>query len=59
MPEPTLEYRIWQRGTEWHWQVKAGSNDVLASGVAKSSIAARTAAFTYCLQNPGDHTSFK
>ena len=41
MAEPTLEYRIWQRGTEWHWQVSSKLKQVLKSGVANSSTAAR------------------
>jgi hypothetical protein len=56
MIEPVLEYRIWQCGREWHWQVMQVMPDVLqfmASGVAESSPAARTAAFQYCLQYQG------
>ena len=39
MAEPILEYRIWQRGAEWHWQVMSDLHDVLASGIANSSAA--------------------
>jgi len=49
MAEPTLNYRIWQRGLEWHWQVMSDLKRVLASGVAQSSAAARVAAFKYAL----------
>ena len=48
MAEPTLEYRIWQRGAEWHWQVMSKLKQVLKSGVAHSSAAARIAAFRFC-----------
>jgi len=49
MAEPTLEYRIWQRGTDWHWQViKSELKLVIKSGVANSSTAARGAAFRFC-----------
>jgi len=48
MAEPTLEYRIWRRGTEWHWQVMSILKQVLKSGVADSSAAARIAAFRFC-----------
>jgi hypothetical protein len=47
MAEPTLEYRIWCRGMEWHWEV-ISEQEVLASGVEESSTAARVAAFQYC-----------
>ena len=47
MAEPTLEYRIWQRGTEWHWQVRSELKQVLKSGVADSSAAARIAALRF------------
>ena len=56
MAEPTLEYRIWQNGMNWHWQVMEVMDDApqfLASGVAESSRAARTAAFKYCLKQEG------
>ncbi len=55
MAEPTLEYRLWQRGTEWHWQVMNDLAYVLKSGVAHSSAAARIAAFRYCLQRERNH----
>ena len=49
MAEPTMEYRMWQRGTEWHWQVMS-EHRVVASGSANSSPAARAAAFKCCLE---------
>jgi len=49
MAEPTLDYRIWQYGTKWVWQVLDDRKRVLASGAAESSRAARSAAFTFCL----------
>jgi hypothetical protein len=49
MAEPTLEYRIWPNGTKWTWQVVDDRKQVLASGPAENSRAARTAAFAYCL----------
>jgi hypothetical protein len=57
MAEPTLEYRIWQRGVEWHWQViqvMTGYQQFMATGIADSSPAARSAAFRYCLQYQGN-----
>jgi len=57
MAEPEYEYRIWQHDAKWHWQVLTmahqvvwGAQQVLASGVAPSSIMARSAAFTFCLR---------
>jgi hypothetical protein len=35
---------------EWHWQVILERNNVLASGVATTSVAARKAAMGYCLE---------
>jgi hypothetical protein len=55
MAEPTLDYRMWQRGSEWHWQVME-LKLVLTSGVAQSSTAARAAAFRFVLQRQGDHS---
>jgi hypothetical protein len=49
MAEPTLDYRIWQYGTKWLWQVMDARKHVLASGAADSSRAARRAAFAFCL----------
>ena len=49
MAKPTLTYRIWQRAMEWHWQL-FDQKRVLASGIETSSVAARTAAFDYCLK---------
>lgn len=58
MAAPTFQYRLWQRGTEWHWQVmtelgssRSASKPVLASGVEKNSRKARVAALRYCLEN--------
>jgi len=60
MADPTLKYRIWQRGMEWHWQVISfDKSEVLLSGVAATSSAARSAAFQYCLQHPGNHAEPK
>jgi hypothetical protein len=52
MTEPTLSYRLWQCGAQWHWQVMSDLKHVLVSGVAESSVAARSAAFRYCLEHP-------
>jgi len=49
MAEPTLEYRIWQYGTKWIWQVMDDRKQVLASGVGDNSSTARGAAFSFCL----------
>jgi hypothetical protein len=49
MAEPTLDYRIWQYGTKWLWQLMDARKQVLASGAADSSCAARVAAFCFCL----------
>ena len=53
MAEPKLEYRIWQYGAKWHWQVMEVMADVrefVASGVADSARAARIAALKHSLQ---------
>jgi hypothetical protein len=55
MTEPTLDYRIWQCGVEWHWQVMTKLRQVLASGIANGSAAARIAAFKFCLRHEGKH----
>jgi hypothetical protein len=49
MAEPTLDYRIWQYGTKWLWQLMDARKQVLASGAGESSRAARVAAFSCCL----------
>lgn len=57
MTEPNLEYRIWQRGRQWHWQVLEVMDDVqqfIASGVASSDHAARIAALAVCLKYQSD-----
>jgi hypothetical protein len=56
MADPILEYRIWQRGPEWHWQVMSHLKEVLSSGIAKSSAAARIAAFRFCHEREGNHS---
>jgi hypothetical protein len=50
MSEPIFVYRMWQRGTEWHWQVLLGKN-VLVSGFAEDSVVARASAMRYCLEH--------
>lgn len=58
MAEPNLEYRIWQRETEWRWQVMQvmdGFTQFLASGVAASGGAARIAALAFCLRYQDRH----
>lgn len=50
MDQPRLDYRIWQRGSEWHWQVMSNDSVVLASGIEKDSTTARRTAFAFCLQ---------
>ena len=49
MHQPEMDYRIWQRGSQWHWQVTSKGAVVLASGFEKSATAARKAAFSFCL----------
>jgi hypothetical protein len=49
MAEPTLDYRIWQYRSKWIWQLMDDRKQVLASGAADSSRAARVAAFCFCL----------
>jgi hypothetical protein len=44
MSEPQFECCVWQRGAKWHWQCKNGFDQVLASGVTESDVAARIAA---------------
>lgn len=50
MCQPEMKYRIWQHGPDWHWQLFGPDTLVLASGAEKSSRAARTAAFIWCLR---------
>lgn len=60
MAEPTLEYRLWQRGPRWHWQVMEVMDDfqvIAASGDADSSQAARSAAFRFCLKREDNHSA--
>jgi hypothetical protein len=40
-----LEYRVWQHGVVWHWQVTGDHQVVLASGIAESSLALRPPPF--------------
>lgn len=52
MADPLLEYRVWRRDGDWHWQVLEVTNDYLqfiASGVANSGHAARVEALQGCL----------
>lgn len=56
MHQPKMKYRIWQRGSEWHWQVFSQDAVVIASGVERSSRSARVAAFGYCLEAQKDET---
>jgi hypothetical protein len=49
MCRPKMKYRIWQHGQEWRWQLFGPDALVVASGVEKSSRAARVAAFRLCL----------
>jgi hypothetical protein len=58
MAEPTLEYRLWQRGPRWHWQVMEvmdGFRVFVASGMEETSRTARSAAFRYCQKRQGIH----
>ena len=53
MTEPLLEYRMWHRGTAWHWQVREVMEDYeqfIASGVANSGHSARIEALRNCLR---------
>ena len=50
MSEPTFDCCIWQRGARWHWQCMNDLEQVLASGIAESYLAARIAAVSHCLQ---------
>ena len=60
MSRPTLTYRIWQCGIQWHWQLMSEDRkEVLRSGTANASSAARSAAFTYCLEHPSDPAQAK
>jgi hypothetical protein len=56
MAPPELNYRIRQRGTEWHWQVITYTVNVLASGMEDSSRAARKEALTYCMKHQPDES---
>jgi hypothetical protein len=58
MGNPKLSYRVWQHGITWHWEVMSEDRkEVLLSGVADSSLAARCAAFKYCLGHPSNHAA--
>ena len=54
---PEFEYRIWQHGSEWHWQVATIGKRVVASGVAENSVAARGAAMRHCLDSSDNHSN--
>jgi hypothetical protein len=47
MTDQKLDYRLWRQGCVWRWQVLHGW-DVLKSGMAATSAAARVAAFRFC-----------
>lgn len=46
----SIECRISQRGAKWHWQIINNLEQVLASGVAESELAARMVGVLLCLQ---------
>jgi hypothetical protein len=53
MVDPLLEYRMWRRGTAWHWQVLEVTSDYeqfIASGIADSRHLARVDALQNCLR---------
>jgi hypothetical protein len=51
-----MQYRIWQFGSTWHWQVFSEDAVVLTSGVEQNSRAARTAALSYCREVQHDQS---
>jgi hypothetical protein len=53
LTQPTFDCRIWQHGVEWHWQITNDLEQVFASGVAESNLAARSAAILQCLRSMG------
>jgi hypothetical protein len=55
MDEPQLQYRIWQYGQTWQWQVMSDDKQILTSGVAVSRTAARIAALNYCRDRQHQH----
>jgi hypothetical protein len=55
LTEPTFDCRVWQHGVEWRWQITKDLEQVLASGVAESRLAARSAAILQCLRSMGMH----
>ena len=56
LAKPIFECRICQSGAKWHWQCMNDFEQVLASGVAESNLAARVAAVLHCLQCLGNHS---
>ena len=49
MADQELDYRLWRDGAVWRWQMLRG-RDVLSSGAQETSVAARVAAFRFCLK---------
>jgi len=47
MAEPRRDYHMWQDGVQWHWELMSVRGEVIASGVAGSSSAARKAVFGF------------
>jgi hypothetical protein len=44
-----LEYRIWQDGPVWRWEVKSAAQDVLGVGACPTSVEARAEALNFAL----------
>ena len=53
MTDQKLDYRLWQHGNGWRWQVLRGWN-VLSSGIEETRTAARIAAFRFVLRIQSD-----
>ena len=50
MATNSLSYRVRPSGRDWHWEVRSEAEGILASGSAENSVAARAAAFLFCLR---------
>jgi hypothetical protein len=58
MAEKSWQYRIWENGGMWHWEVVSPEGP-LASGTAAPSAEARAAAFNHWIRRDrtGEQTS--
>jgi hypothetical protein len=50
-----LSYRVVEDGNRWHWEVVGANRDVVACGIAQSSVEARAAAMGAGLEFLASH----